>query len=92
MLFTIQIVATILLVGVLVYLAVNWHLHCPKCRQIFAAKVSSKKVTKTKKVKEVVWNEKKGQDEEKTLNLKTVRYEYKCKHCQHKWKHSKQEY
>ena len=92
MLFAIQIFLTVLLVGTLIYLLVNWTLHCPKCRRVFAAKVSSKKKIKDKKVEEIVWNEKKGMDEKKTISIKTMQYEYTCKYCGSKWKDRKQEY
>lgn len=83
--------ATIILVGCFFYIITNWKLHCPKCRKIFAAKITSRKVVKDQKVKEIAWNEKKGIDEERTVSYKTVKYEYTCKYCQHKWKVKKQE-
>lgn len=87
-----KIALTAVLIGVLLYYLFNWKLHCPKCRRTFAAKVTGKKVVKEKKSKEVAWNDKKGADEVQTLKIKTVKYEYTCKYCKHKWKHTKQEY
>ena len=39
-----------------------------------------------------VWNDKKATDELKEMSLKTMKYEYVCKYCQHKWKHKKEEF
>lgn len=88
----IQIVLTSALAGVLFYLYVNRKLHCPKCRKIFAATISKKKMVKEQKVEQVVWDEKKAADELKELSLKTMKYEYTCKYCQHKWKDKKEEF
>ena len=92
MLFAIQILLTTILIGGLMYIFVNWQLHCPKCRRIFAAKVASKKKIKDKKVEEMIWNEKKGMDEKKTISIKTMQYQYACKYCGRKWKARRQEY
>ncbi len=87
----VKVILTVFLGIAFLYIIFNWKLHCPKCRRVFAAKITGKKVVKTKKVKEMVWNEKKGVDEEQTVNYKTYKYEYTCKHCKHKWKVRKQE-
>lgn len=92
MLLLLKIGLTGILVGVLLYLWVNKHLHCPKCRRIFAAKISKKKKVKEKKSEEIVWNARKGEDEKKEIRIKTMNYEYTCKYCGKKWKHKKQEY
>jgi uncharacterized UBP type Zn finger protein len=86
-----KVSATIVLVGLFFYILTNWKLHCPKCRKPFAAKVTDKKVISDKKVQEIAWNEKKGIDEERTISYQTVKYEYTCKNCQHKWKVTRQE-
>ncbi|MGB0984402.1 MAG: hypothetical protein ACPG19_10200 [Saprospiraceae bacterium] len=88
----IQILLTSVLAGALFYLYVNRKLHCPKCRRVFAATISKKKLVKEKTVEQVVWNDKKAIDEVKELSLKTMKYQYTCKYCQHKWKHKKEEF
>jgi hypothetical protein len=92
MVIVIQILLTTALAGALFYLYVNRKLHCPKCRRVFAATISKKKMVKEKTVEQVVWNNKKAEDEVKELNLKTMKYEYTCKYCQHKWKHKTEEF
>lgn len=86
-----KISLTIVLIGAFFYIVANWKLHCPKCRKVFAAKVSNKKTLKENKVQEMAWNEKKGKDEMRNVNYKTIEYEYVCKYCKHKWKTKKEE-
>ena len=88
----IQILLTSVLAGALFYLYVNRKLHCPKCRRVFAATISKKKLVKEKTVEQVVWNDKKAIDEVKELSLKTMKYQYTCKYCKHKWKHKTEEF
>ena len=92
MILLLKVILTGILISVLFYLWVNRHLHCPKCRRVFAAKVLSKKKVKEKKAEEIVWNAKKGEDQKKEVSIKTMNYEYTCKYCEKKWKHKKQEY
>lgn len=86
-----QVVATAGLLGLLIRMIVNWKLHCPKCRRIFAARVIDKTTLDESRTEEVAWDEATGQDVRREVALRTVEYRYQCRECNHEWTHTRSE-
>lgn len=86
-----QVAITAGLLGLLIRILINWKLHCPKCRRLFAARVIGKTILDESPTEEVAWDDATGQDVRREAVLRTVQYTYTCRDCAHEWTHTKSE-